>query len=249
MKNKVTALKIFILFAVFTAACLTQAAAAKKTDLVAVSVDIVEISGSLTTSKGFSWNQLLDFNEKDVPGIFTIGDFQRNSLLTTRLRLLETEGKAQILSNPRVIVKSNISAKIAIGGQIPYPKVEDRAAGVEFKEYGAFLNVMPTIYHERNKIIGVQLEVELSSPDYSKPVVLNGTEVPSLVKRSLVSEVELNSGETLVIGGLKSSSRNVAEDRVPFLGRIPLIGLLFRTKGVVEEQRSLFLFITVEIVE
>lgn len=94
----------------------------------------------------------------------------------------------------------------------------------------------------------VQLELELSNPDYSHPVVLNSTSVPSITKRFLRSEVELNSGETLVIGGLKSSSRSVAEDRVPFLGKIPLIGLLFKSKNITEEQRSLFLFITVEII-
>jgi pilus assembly protein CpaC len=140
-------------------------------------------------------------------------------------------------------------ANFSVGGEVPYPKVEDRSAGVDFKAYGIRLDVLPTIYPERGKIIGVQFEIELSAPDYSKPVVLNGTEVPAMVKRLIRSEVELNSGETLVIGGLKSSSRSVAEDRVPFLGKIPLIGLLFKTKGVVEEQRSLFLFITVEIVE
>jgi pilus assembly protein CpaC len=127
--------------------------------------------------------------------------------------------------------------------------VEDRSAGVDFKNYGIRLDVLPTIIPERGKIIVVQLELELSNPDYSKPVVLNGTSVPSMNTRLLRSEVELNSGETLVIGGLKSSNRSVAEDRVPFLGRIPLIGLLFRSKSIVEEQRSLFLFLTVEIVE
>ncbi len=223
--------------------------AAKKTDLVSVSADIVEISGSLTTSKGFSWNQYLDFSESEIPGIFSIGEFERKSLLETRLKLMETEGKAQILSNPKVIARSNTSANFSAGGSIPYPKVENQVAGVEFKDYGVKLDVMPTIIPERDKIIVVQMEIELSNPDYSKPIVINGTSVPSLTKRFLRSEVELNSGETLVIGGLKSSSRSVAEDRVPILGKIPLIGLLFRTKDVTEEQRSLFLFITVEIVE
>jgi pilus assembly protein CpaC len=249
MKNKRTALKISIISAFLFTAALMPAEAAKKTDLVSVSADIVEISGSLTTSKGFSWNQLLDFQEGEIPGIFSIGDFERKSSLTTRLRLLETEGKAQILSNPRVIVKSNMPANFSVGGLIPYPKVENQSASVDFKEYGIRLDVLPTIYPERGKIIGVQFEIELSAADFSKPVVLAGTEVPSITKRVIRSEVELNSGETLVIGGLKSSQRSVAEDRVPFLGKIPLIGLLFRTKGVVEEQRSLFVFITVEIVE
>lgn len=247
MKNKRVIFKVLILALAAMASGITVQA--KKTDLIAVSADIVEISGSLTTSKGFAWNQLLDFSESSIPGIFSIGEFERKSLLNTRLKLMETEGKAQILSNPKVIARTNTSANFSAGGSIPYPKVEDRVAGVEFKEYGVRLDVLPTIIPERGNIIVVQLELELSNPDYSKPVVLNGTSVPSMTKRFLRSEVELNSGETLVIGGLKSSSRSVAEDRVPILGKIPLIGLLFRTKDIVEEQRSLFLFITVERVE
>lgn len=248
MKNK----KILSKGLILTLAALALplcADAAKKTDLVSVSADIVEISGSLSTSKGFSWNQYLDFSESEIPGIFSIGEFERKSLLETRLKLMETEGKAQILSNPKVIARSNTSANFSAGGSIPYPKVENQVAGVEFKDYGVKLDVMPTIIPERDKIIIVQMEIELSNPDYSKPIVINGTSVPSLTKRFLRSEVELNSGETLVIGGLKSSSRSVAEDRVPILGKIPLIGLLFKTKEITEEQRSLFLFITVEIVE
>jgi pilus assembly protein CpaC len=249
MKNKMAVLKVLAVTAAVLCLARGAADAAKKTDLVAVSADIVEISGSLTTSKGFAWNQLLEFSEKEIPGIFSIGEFERKSLLNTRIRMLETEGKAQILSNPKVIARTNTSANFSAGGSVPYPVVSDRNVGVEFKDYGVRLDVLPTIIPERDKIIIVQLELELSNADYSKPVVVNGSEVPSITKRFLRSEVELNSGETLVIGGLKSSSRSVAEDRVPILGRIPLLGMLFRTKGTVEEQRSLFLFVTVEIVE
>jgi len=250
MKNKRTILKVLTLtITALTVAGVCAMADGKKTDLVAVSADIVEISGSLSTSKGFAWNQLLDFSESQIPGIFSIGEFERKSLLSTRLNLLETEGKAQILSNPKVIAKSNTSANFSAGGEIPYPVVSNNSAGVELKPYGVRLDVLPTIIPERGKIIVVQLELELSAPDYSSPVVINGSSVPSLTKRFLRTEVELNSGETLVIGGLKSSSRNVAENRVPILGKIPLIGELFKNKTVKEEERSLFLFVTVEIVE
>ena len=246
MKNK-TVFKLLIIPLALIA--LSQTVDAKKTDLIAVSADIVEISGSLTTSKGFSWNQLLDFQESTIPGIFSVGEFERKSLLSTRLKLMETEGKAQILSNPKVMARSNTSASFFAGGKIPYPTVQNNSAGVDFQDYGIILDVLPTIIPERNKIIVVQLSIELSNPDYSNPVVLNGTSVPSINKRQLRTEVELNSGETLVIGGLKSSNRSVAEDRFPVLGNIPLLGAFFRTRSVEEEQHSLFLFITVEIVE
>jgi len=227
----------------------SQAFAAKKTDLVAVSADIVEISGSLTTNTGFAWNQLLDFSESEIPGIFSIGEFERKSLLSTRLHLLESEGKAQVLSNPKVIAKSNTSSNFTAGGEIPFPVVNNTSAGVDFKTYGVRLDVMPTILPERGNIIHVQFEIELSNPDYASPIVINGSSVPSIITRKLNSQVELNSGETLVIGGLKSSSRSVAEGRVPVLGKIPLLGALFKTKTIKEDQRSLFLFITVEMVE
>ena len=250
MKNKKTALIALIFALAALCAGPAPANAARKGELlVAVSADIVEITGSFTTSKGFAWTSIFDFEESAIPGIFSIGDFERKSKLATRLRLMETEGKAQILSNPKVIAKNNSPALISAGGEIPFQKVEDRTAGIEFKKYGILLNVLPTIYPEHGKIINVQVQLQLSAPDYSRVFSVNGMEAPAMTTRELNSEVQLNSGETLVIGGLKSSSRSVSEERVPFLGRIPLIGLLFKTKNVIEEQRSLFLFITVELVE
>ena len=64
---------------------------AKKTSLVAVSADVVEISGTLQSVKGFSWNQLFDFEEATIPGILSLGEFERKTAVTTRLRLMETE--------------------------------------------------------------------------------------------------------------------------------------------------------------
>ena len=130
MKNK-HIIKLLIL--PLALAMFSQTASAKKTDLIAVSADIVEISGSLSTSKGFSWNQLLDFQESTIPGIFSIGEFERKSLLSTRLKLMETEGKAQVLSNPKVMARSNTSASFSAGGQIPFPTVQNNSAGVEFR--------------------------------------------------------------------------------------------------------------------
>ncbi|MBO4675234.1 MAG: type II and III secretion system protein [Elusimicrobiaceae bacterium] len=224
-------------------------AQAKKTRLVAVSADVVEISGTLQTIKGFSWNQLFDFEEAAIPGILSLGEFERKTAVATRLRLMETEGRAQILSNPKIVTSSGSNAKITVGGKVPIPVVNNQGVGSQLEDYGILLNVLPTIIPERNNIIDVQLQLAVSSVDYSRTVVIGTAAAPSFINREVETHVELNSGETLVIGGLKSSSRNVAEDRVPFLGRIPLLGLLFKSKDVTEEQRSLFLFVTVEIVE
>lgn len=222
---------------------------AKKTRLVAVSADVVEISGTMQSVKGFSWNQLFDFEEAAIPGILSLGEFERKTAVTTRLRLMETEGRAQVLSNPKIVTSSGNSAKITVGGKIPIPIVNNQGVGSQLEEYGILLNVLPTIIPERNNIIDLQVQLSVSTVDYSRTVVIGTATAPSFTNRDVETHVEINSGETLVIGGLKSSARNVSEDRVPFLGRLPLIGLLFKSKDVTEEQRSLFLFITVEIVE
>ena len=234
---------------ILAASLLPATAQAKKTRLVAVSADVVEISGTLQSVKGFSWNQLFDFEETTIPGILSLGEFERKTAVATRLRLMETEGRAQVLSNPKIVTASGNNAKISVGGRVPIPVVNNQGVGSQLEDYGILLNVLPTIVPERNNIIDLQVQLEVSSVDYSRTVVIGTSAAPSFTKREVETHVELNSGETLVIGGLKSSARNVAEDRVPFLGRLPLIGLLFKSKDVTEEQRSLFLFITVEVVE
>ncbi len=225
------------------------AAGAESTPMVAVSADIVEISGSIQKTRGFSWNQFFDFNEKTIPGIITLGDFERKTQLAASLKLLETEGKAQILSNPKVITKSGTQANFTVGGEIPVPYSNNQGVGAEFKKFGVILVVLPVVLAEKKDTVDVQIQLEVSNPDYSKPVVTSGTTIPSMVTRQIQTEVELKSGETLVIGGLKQSKRNVSKNRVPILGSLPLIGALFSSTDVVEEQSSLFLFVTFDIIK
>lgn len=217
--------------------------------MIAVSADIVEISGSVQKTAGFGWNQMLDFGETNIPGVLTIGDFARKTQLQTSLKLLETEGKAQLLSNPKVVVKSGTQANFTVGGEIPIPYSNNQGVGAEFKKFGVILQVLPVVIPGKKDTVDVQVALEVSNPDYSKPVVVSNTTIPSMITRQLQTEVELKAGETLVIGGLKKSTRNVSVSRVPILGSIPIIGALFRTKDIVEDQSSLFLFLTFELIK
>ncbi|MBI3288154.1 MAG: type II and III secretion system protein [Elusimicrobia bacterium] len=221
--------------------------------MIAVSADIVEISGSVDKSVGFSWAPFttgINFAERlPIPGLIKVGDFERLTQLQTSLKLLETEGKAQLLSNPKVITKSASQANFVVGGDQPYPVTNNQGVGVEFKKFGVILNILPVVNPNKKDYIDAQLQLEVSNPDFSKPVTVGNTTVPSIVTRQVQTDVEIRSGETLVIGGLKSSNRNVTKTRVPFVGRLPLIGSLFTTTSILEEQKSLFLFVTLEIVK
>ena len=158
-------------------------------------------------------------------------------------------GTAKPRSNPKIIAKSGTQANITIGGEIPIPYTNAQGVGADFKKYGVVLSVLPFIVPDKKDTINVQIQMEVSNVDYAKPVVVSGTTIPSIVTRQLTTEVELKSGETLVIGGLKNSTKSVSKSRVPFLGKIPLLGALFRTTQVMELQSSLFLFVTLDIVK
>lgn len=221
---------------------------ARAAGLISVSADIVEISGSVDTQMGFSWNDMLEFQEMTIPGIITLGDFERKTALTTSLRMLQQQGKAQLLANPKVVVKDNEQANFVVGGELPFPSTNNQGVGVDFKKFGVILNILPSITDDKKKIMSAQLQLEVSNPDFSKPVTVGNTSVPSIVTRQVQTTVDLKSGETLVIGGLKQSQKSVSKSKIPFLGSIPLLGLLFSTKQTIEQQSSLFLFVTMEII-
>lgn len=218
-------------------------------ELISVNADIVEISGSIDTQVGFSWNEQIQFQEKTIPGIIKVGEFGRQTALATTLRLLQTEGKAQLLSSPRVITKSGSQATIEVGGELPYPVTNNQGVGVEFKKFGVLLNILPVLVEGKKDVINADLELTVSNADLSKPVIIANTSVPSLVNRQAKTSVEVKSGETLVIGGLKRSEKTVSKKRVPVLGKIPLLGLLFTTSQTVDQQSSLFLFVTFEVLK
>ncbi|MCK5583973.1 MAG: hypothetical protein KAI33_09285, partial [Elusimicrobiales bacterium] len=95
-----------LLIATMLTALASPCFAAKKVPtMVSVSADIVEISGSVQKTRGFAWNQMFDFSEAAIPGLLRMGDFERRTNIATSLKLLETEGKAQLLSNPKIITK------------------------------------------------------------------------------------------------------------------------------------------------
>ena len=141
--------------------------------LIAISADIVEISGSIEHNTGFVWGPFqtgVNFAEKTIPGLYHVGDFARQTALQTSLKLLETEGKAQLLSNPKVIVQAGSQANFVVGGEQPYPVTNNQGVGVEFKKIATVLNIVPVINPNKKDTIRAEFQLEVSNPDFSKPV-------------------------------------------------------------------------------
>ncbi len=234
----------------------------EKVPLIEVSVDALEISESNANVLGFLWGQIgqtqngvtaldpnhINFIESAVPAIFDVGKFNRTQLMT-QFDALVTNNQIRILANPTLLTKSGFEATFLVGGEIAYPTPAPvgQAPGVDFKKFGVALKILPQIT-PRNTI-EAQLNVGVSNPDATLGTTISGVVVPGLSAREATSKVEVNDGETVVMAGIKQSRRTKIVTKVPFLGSIPLLGLLFRHKDEQVTQTSLVFFVTFRLVK
>ena len=119
-----------------------------------------------------------------------------------------------------------------VGGEIPVPVAQTNngyagaTVSVEYKPYGVRLHVQPTIVAAGT--IELTTTPEVSDLDYGNGVSFNGLNIPALTVRRATSTLQMHDGETLVIGGLYSSSAQRQVERIPLLSQIPILGEFFK---------------------
>lgn len=179
------------------------------------------------------------------PGIVNgnVGDI-RYDPIDIALDYLETERKANILSEPNLLALHGTEAKFRVGGEIPYTYQNDEGVNVvEFKEFGVELNMTPMI--NSNNSIRLKLNPIVRTVDYS--LAIGG--IPGFRTREMTTEVQLKSGQTMVIGGLIQNEVTKVVAKIPLLGDIPILGQLFRSKKFQEDVTELLVFITPIVLE
>jgi pilus assembly protein CpaC len=189
----------------------------------------------------------------------TLGQLTRLSILDNdgatleaALTALKTNGLLQILAEPNLLALDGEQASFLAGGEFPYPiaQATGGTAGtytVAFKEFGVRLNFRPQLTGSGN--IRLQVAPEVSQLDFGNSVQISGFTVPALRTRRAQTAVELRPGQTLAIAGLldNSLSRNV--ERVPLLGNVPVLGLLFRSTNFRQNRSELVVLVTPVLVE
>ncbi len=180
---------------------------------------------------------------------FGILDGSSFSLL---LEAIETNGKTKILSNPSITTLDNEMAEIHVGTDWPiasYSYSEEQGrfviSGWEYKSYGVLLRVTPTI--NKNGYVTLKLHPEIS--DKQEEIEFEGARVPVLSTQTVDATVMIKDGETLVIGGLIKDKVVRTKTKVPFLGDIPILGLMFQHKSEDVIRNNLLIFITPHIVK
>lgn len=171
---------------------------------------------------------------------FAIGWGSSNFLVDLELSALESDGKAELVSQPRVVTADRQTATIKSGEEIPYQEASSSGAtSVSFKEAALSLEVTPQITPD-NKII-----MDLRVNQDSRGEVTAG--IPSINTNEVTTQVLVGDGETVVLGGIFQSEVATTVTKTPVLGDIPFLGALFRRTDQLDQRSELLIFITPKI--
>lgn len=184
----------------------------------------------------------------DAAGRFSLAVLGSDYLVDLELTALEAEGRGEIVSTPRVITANQKQATIKQGVEIPYQQASSSGATtISFKEAVLELVVTPQITPDNNIIMDLRV-----SKDNVGEIIstggLGGT-VPSIDTRSVETQVLVADGQTVVLGGIYETERRETIKKVPFLGDIPFVGALFRSKQRTDNKAELLIFVTPRILE
>ncbi len=163
-------------------------------------------------------------------------------ILELELSAMQEEGRGEVISSPRVITSNQKQATIEQGTEIPYQEASSSGAtSVSFKEAVLKLDVTPQITPD-DRIV---MDLEVNKDEVGE--IFLG--VPSIDTRSVKTQVLVDNGETVVLGGIYEQTKNQGVQRVPFFGDLPYVGVLFRNSFNEDRQRELLVFVTPKIVK
>lgn len=187
---------------------------------------------------------------------FSFGTLDFSSF-TALLSMLQSRSNTKVISNPRIVVLNNQTAKVKVGSEIPIPTftfnqqtATYQVSDFTYRDVGVVLNVTPHI--NSSEEILVDLKPEISSQ--GSTVTFTPTlAAPSFDVTNAHTQVLIRSGETIAIGGLMEDKLNISEHRLPYLSAIPVIGKIFRSKrqteGSSNRKVETIFFVTVTLVD
>jgi pilus assembly protein CpaC len=240
---------------------------------VLLRVRFADVDRSATSQFGFN---LLSTGAANTPGSITTGQFSppaaqsvssptsftlSNALnvflyrkdlnLGATIQALEASNLVQILAEPNLLTASGSEANFLAGGEFPFPTLQGGGNGVgqitiQFREFGVRLKFLPTVTPRGT--IHLNVAPEVSALDYSNSLQVSGYTIPGLSVRRMQTDIELEDGQSFVIGGLIDNQITETIDKVPGLSRIPLLGKLFQSRSVQKNNSELLVLVTPEIV-
>lgn len=163
-------------------------------------------------------------------------------LLDLELSALESQGQAELISSPSLITTNQQAAVIQSGKEIPYQEsTSSGATAVAFKKAVLSLKVIPQITPDGKILMDLQINQDSDSGE-------RVNNVPIILTKQIQTNVLVNNGQTIVLGGIYKQDKTKAVKRIPFLGELPVVGILFSNKQVNIRNEELLIFITPRII-
>ncbi|MFU8787500.1 MAG: type IV pilus secretin PilQ [Methylobacter sp.] len=168
-------------------------------------------------------------------------------VLNLELQALQIDGKAEIVSNPRVMTMDRCTAVMMQGIQIPVtmPQTANQPPTVTYRDAVLELNVTPQITPSGSVIMNLLIKKDQENNQTRNPISGN----PGIDKREIKTSVLVENGETVVLGGVYEGDEQSSENKIPFLSDLPGIGFLFTNSSVNNVKKELLIFVTPKIIE
>ncbi len=162
-------------------------------------------------------------------------------LLQMELSALESDGHGKILSNPRIMTGDQVKATIEQGTELPYQTTSQNGSKLQFRKANLRLEVLPKIHPDGkiSMLVGINKDT----------IGMKTEQGYAIDTKSLSSEVTVESGGTVIIGGIFQTTEREDEVKIPLLGDIPLIGHLFRHKSKLQDKTELLVFLTPTVID
>lgn len=200
------------------------------------------IPSGFTSGTGGSNNISLPGGSSGVGGLnLTLIGAAGARILGLELSASEIDGDAKSIASPRVVTANGTEASVEAGVEIPYSTVSQAGTRIEFKKAVLSLKVTPQITPDNN------INMKIHANEDTVGDVFGG--VPSVNTKQINTQVLVDNGGTVVIGGIYTQAQTDSTTKVPLLGDIPIIGWLFKQNAVTDNKRELLIFISPKILQ
>lgn len=232
------------------------------TPQVIIEARVVEVTNNFSKDLGIDWSASSTDIQKDFLGGLVDWDVAMNFpadssssigfnfnriagtplILDARLTAIQIKGQGKIISAPKIVTLDNKKARIKQGLEVAYLERDDAGgSSVKFKSVDLLLEVTPHVTPDQR----VSMEIYITKNDVSE--IVGG--VPTLATNEAETELLVNDGETIVIGGILKRTKSMGSSEFPGLSSIPIVNWLFKTKKTVDNTGELLIFITPQIVQ
>ena len=202
----------------------------------------------VTPMGGVSFNSVTEAGSGSPIGQILGGLTSGNFSIDVAIQALEDKGVARRLAEPNLIARSGEKASFLAGGEFPIPIAEeDNKITVSYKKYGVSLDFTPTVLSDG--LISLEIEPEVSSIDASASYQVGNIAIPGFIVRRAHTSVDLKSGQSFMIAGLLQTQNDVNTQRLPGLGKLPVLGSLFSSKAYQRRETDLVIIITPYLVK